>query len=273
MDNLIEMAEAALSQDPKIEHLIKEIQKIRSQEPGANILVYTEYVDSQKAAAQALKAAKLDEVLTMSGNDIESVRAEITDRFRTQNGIILVSTDASAEGLNLHDRCHHLIHLELPFNPNRLEQRNGRIDRYGQQFDPTVRYLYLQGTFEERILMRLIAKYERQRKRLTFVPNTLGLVSSSDTAQERLLKGIMDDDTKLFREQPTFLEFSESADEDDGQDEATRELLEEVDRSLKSFEQAARTNLWLGWPGPYRTASTGHLRQRRDAPGYLPERF
>jgi hypothetical protein len=161
----------------------------------------------------------------------------------------LVSTDASAEGLNLHDRCHHLIHLELPFNPNRLEQRNGRIDRYGQQFDPIVRYLYLQGTFEERILMRLIAKYERQRKRLTFVPNTLGLVSSSDAAQERLLKGLMDDDTKLFRNQPIFLEFSKSAEEDDGQDEATRELLEEVDRSLKSFEQAARTNLWLGEQG------------------------
>lgn len=249
IDSLIELAEVSLDQDPKIEQLIKEIQLIRSQEPGANILVYTEYVDSQKAAARALKDAEMDEVLTMSGNDIESVRAEITDRFRTQNGIILVSTDASAEGLNLHDRCHHLIHLELPFNPNRLEQRNGRIDRYGQPFDPTVRYLYLQGTFEERILMRLIAKYERQRKRLTFVPNTLGLVSSSDTAQERLLKGIMDDDTKLFREQPTFLEFSESADEDDGQDEATRELLEEVDRSLKSFEQAARTNLWLGEQG------------------------
>src|SRR5208283_4328562 len=99
-------------------------------------------------------------VLTMSGEDDEKTRANVTARFRTENGLVLVSTDAAAEGLNLHQRCHHLIHLELPFNPNRLEQRNGRIDRYGQKETPFVRYLYLRNSFEERILLRLIAKYE-----------------------------------------------------------------------------------------------------------------
>ncbi|MDV2992473.1 MAG: RNA polymerase-associated protein RapA [Chroococcidiopsis sp. SAG 2025] len=93
-----------------------------------------------------------------------------------------MSTDATAEGLNLQQRCHHLIHLELPFNPNRLEQRNGRIDRFGQEREPVVHYLFLHDTFEERILLRLIAKYERQRSRLTFVPNTLGLTASTDAA-------------------------------------------------------------------------------------------
>ena len=55
----------------------------------------------------------------------------------------------------MHQRCHHLIHLELPFNPNRMEQRNGRIDRYGQTRRPVVRYLYLRASFGERILLRL----------------------------------------------------------------------------------------------------------------------
>src|SRR5207253_7584136 len=132
--------------------------------------------------------AGLGEVLTMSGDDDDRTRSAITEHFRTRDGLVLVSTDAAAEGLNLQARCHHLLHLELPFNPNRLEQRNGRIDRYGQTYNPVVRYLYLQGTFEERILFRLIAKYERQRERLTFVPNTLGLISSTDAAAERLLK-------------------------------------------------------------------------------------
>jgi len=81
----------------------------------------------------------------------------------------------------------------LPFNPNRLEQRNGRIDRYGQEQNPIVRYLFLRGTFEERILLRLIAKYERQRVRLTFVPNTLGLSTDIDAGNERLLKGLLDE--------------------------------------------------------------------------------
>jgi hypothetical protein len=249
LEDLIEMADGALSQDPKLHQLVSEIEAIRQQEPKANVLIYTEYVDSQRAAVQALKATSgIGTVLTMCGDDSDKVRLAVTERFRTQQGIILVSTDSAAEGLNLHQRCHHLIHLELPFNPNRLEQRNGRIDRYGQQYEPIVRYLFLRGTFEDRILLRLIAKYERQRARLTFVPNTLGLTTSSDAAQARLLKGIMEEDTKLFREEPTLFDFREG-DEAEGADEATKELLEEIDRSLKGYEQAARTNTWLGEAG------------------------
>ena len=173
-----------------------------SDEPAANILVYTEYVDSQQAAAQALREAGVGEVLTMSGEDDAKARGKITDRFRAQSNLVLVSTDTAAEGLNLHERCHHLIHLELPFNPNRLEQRNGRIDRYGQDETPIVRYFYLRGTFEERILMRLIAKYERQRARLTFVPNTLGM-TADDAGSARLLRGLMDEDARLFQDEET----------------------------------------------------------------------
>ncbi len=249
LERLIELADAAASQDPKLHQLAAEINAIRTEEPKANVLVYSEYVDSQQAAVQVLKDMPgIGTILTMCGDDNNKVRAAITERFRTQQDIILVSTDSAAEGLNLHQRCHHLIHLELPFNPNRLEQRNGRIDRYGQQFNPIVRYLFLRGTFEDRILLRLIAKYERQRSRLTFVPNTLGITTSSDASQAKLLKGLMDEDTKLFRDEPTLFDFGEG-DEAEGSDEATAELLEEIDRSLKGYEEAARTNAWLGDAG------------------------
>ena len=249
LERLIELADAAGNQDPKLDQFVAEIHAIREEEPKANVLVYTEYVDSQQAAVQALNAAgDIGTILTMSGDDNEKARAAITERFRTQRGLVLVSTDSAAEGLNLHQRCHHLIHLELPFNPNRLEQRNGRIDRYGQQFNPIVRYLFLRETFEDRILLRLIAKYERQRTRLTFVPNTLGITTSSDATQAKLLKGLMDEDTKLFRDEPTLFDFHEG-DEAEGSEEATKELLEEIDRTLKGFEQAARTNAWLGDAG------------------------
>jgi len=249
LERLIELADGAVAQDPKLDQLVPEISAIREEEPKANVLVYTEYVDSQQAAVRAIKAVPgIGTVLTMCGDDSEKERISITERFRNEQGIVLVSTDSAAEGLNMHQRCHHLIHLELPFNPNRLEQRNGRIDRYGQQYEPIVRYLFLRGTFEDRILLRLIAKYERQRARLTFVPNTLGVTTSSDAAQMRLLKGLMDEDAKLFQEQPTLFDFHEG-DEAEGSDEATQELLEEIDRSLKGFEQAARTNAWLGDAG------------------------
>ena len=249
LDELVSLAIASLEQDPKIERLHKIVAEIRQKEPRANILVYTEYVDSQLSLAQALKKSPgIGPVLTMNGDDDEAKRRSITEQFRKRDNLILISTDSASEGLNLHQRCHNLIHLELPFNPNRLEQRNGRIDRYGQEFDPVVRYLYLSGTFEDRILLRLIAKYEKMRSRLTFVPEILGLSSTTDASQERLLKGIMDDDTKLFKDQPTLFDFK-SEDDVPANDEATKELLEEIDRSLKGFEQAAKTNLWLGDTG------------------------
>ncbi len=106
---------------------------------------------------------------------------------------MLVSTDSLAEGLNLHQRCFHLIHLDLPYNPNRLEQRNGRIDRYGQRNDPEIRYLFLAGTFEERLLLRLIAKYEKARACLSFMPNTLGVGADPASLHEPLFAGFAED--------------------------------------------------------------------------------
>ena len=46
---------------------------------------------------------------------------------------ILLATDAASEGINLQNHCSKLIHFEIPWNPNRMEQRNGRIDRHGQK--------------------------------------------------------------------------------------------------------------------------------------------
>ena len=248
LESLLALAEAAADEDPKLAALVAQIQTIRGAEPGANVLVYTEYTTSQRALVEALEAAKVRTVLTMSGEDDDRARTETSERFRTEQGLVLVSTDAAAEGLNLQQRCHHLIHLELPFNPNRLEQRNGRIDRYGQKHEPIVRYLFLRGSFEERILLRLIAKYERQRATLTFVPNTLGVTTSTDAAAERLLKGLMDEDTKRFETEGTLFDF-EQEDENEGADDATRDLLEEIDRSLRGYREAARSNEWLGDAG------------------------
>src|SRR6266540_4248178 len=47
--------------------------------------------------------------------------------------VILFATDAASEGIELQEQCHRLVHWEIPWNPNRLEQRNGRIDRHGQR--------------------------------------------------------------------------------------------------------------------------------------------
>lgn len=256
LQDLIAIAEAAELEDPKIAQVVEELRAIRDEEPDANILVYTEYTDSQAAVADALRAAIArgtirGDVLTIEGDDNERQREQRIERFCTQSGLVMVSTDATAEGLNLHAQCHHLIHVELPYNPNRLEQRNGRIDRYGQERDPIVRYLYLRGTFEERVLLRLIAKYEKQRARLTFVPNTLGLTLSDQSAMtQRLLDGLADEEAHLFREEKkSQLAFDLASSDDDVSTPAYKELLAEVDRAIGGFERASKTHGWLAAAG------------------------
>ena len=263
LEQLGTLAGEATHEDPKLKQLIKELRTMRAAEPGANVLVFTEYIDSQEAAVDRLRAAVKQghlegEVLALSGLSADegidevktaaTARKRILDRFTTEDGIILVTTDTTAEGLNLHARCHHLIHLELPYNPNRLEQRNGRVDRFGQKFEPQVRYLYLQGTFEERLLLRLVAKYEKQRARLTFVPNTLGILAGeSGPGTVRLLEGIADEQGRLLASAGKF-DFASGEDEDTSSP-AYRDLLGEIDRAFSGFERAAKTHAWLGDTG------------------------
>jgi ERCC4-related helicase len=264
LDLLISLGEKAVLCDPKLDVLVDEIRKIRAKEPRTNVIVYTEYTDSQTVIFERLKHENLDEILSIVGNDPESDRTKVTKQFTAEDNLILVSTDASAEGLNLQKKCHNLIHFELPFNPNRLEQRNGRIDRYGQDRNPLIRYLYLKNSFEDRILLRLVAKYERQRSKLHFVPDTLGISCVSDASCEKLLKGIMDEDAKLFKEQAAPFVFSDP-DKDSLDDPAVRELLEEVDKGFKWFEKTAKDNIWLGEGGlNAETALIGKAEEARE---------
>lgn len=235
---LIRLGEAALGEDPKLAALLLEVRLIRLRSPGANILVYTEYADSQRVAADTLRSAGFG-VLTIAGIDSEADRGRAARRCAEEDGIVLISTDSLAEGLNLHQRCHHLIHLDLPYNPNRLEQRNGRIDRYGQRHDPEIRYLFLGGTFEERLLVRLIAKYEAARACLAVMPNTLGVGASS--LHEKLFPGLAED---LFGSVPRLVHSLDLAGEDTAND-AYRDLLREIDKAFQSFDRMAVCHGWL----------------------------
>lgn len=252
LKDILAKAELAVSRDLKVEQLMEEIRQIRKAEPRANILIYTEYVDSLRVIEERISHEKLGAVLTIHGGaqdenqPVKVSRKTVTEQFRSKDNLILVSTDAAAEGLNLHDRCHHLIHFELPWNPNRLEQRNGRIDRYGQWETPVVRYFYLCGTFEERILARLMAKYERQRERLKFMPNTLG-VDVNDLPETGLFAALAVGEESIGLPCKRFRFTDTSVDESSDPD--VKVLLEEIDHTLNRFENIAKTYKWLSEEG------------------------
>jgi len=104
------------------------------------LIVFTEYRDTQRALVDLLAARGLTgdgRTLVLYGGMDGEQRQEIKAAFQADPSEspvrLLLATDAASEGINLQNHCHMLIHYEIPWNPNRLEQRNGRIDRHGQR--------------------------------------------------------------------------------------------------------------------------------------------
>ena len=97
---------------------------------------------------------------------------------------ILICTDAAREGINLQSRCHDLIHVDLPWNPARLEQRNGRIDRKLQpSAEVWCRYFMFEQREEDIVLDALVRKTEFIRKQLGSAGQVIG-----DRIAERLMR-------------------------------------------------------------------------------------
>jgi superfamily II DNA or RNA helicase len=104
------------------------------------VIIFTEYRDTQRWLHDRLLLTlgyAADQVALLYGGQDDKERDRIKNVFTEDPALdpmrILLATDAASEGINLQRHCHTLLHWEIPWNPNRLEQRNGRIDRHGQR--------------------------------------------------------------------------------------------------------------------------------------------
>lgn len=106
---------------------------------GKRVIFFTEYLDTHAWLKTILANHGFggDRVMDLHGGLLPQEREEVKAAFQTspENSPvrILLATDAAAEGIDLQNYCNYLIHVEIPWNPNVLEQRNGRIDRHGQR--------------------------------------------------------------------------------------------------------------------------------------------
>ena len=137
-------AEAASARpDAKATELMRWLH--RTIKPGGTwsterVIVFTEYRATQNWLHTMLAAEGLaggDRLLTLYGGMDTQERERIKAAFQAEPSVspvrILLATDAASEGIDLQNHCARLIHYEIPWNPNRMEQRNGRIDRHGQK--------------------------------------------------------------------------------------------------------------------------------------------
>jgi hypothetical protein len=131
---------------------LKEIVKPNGKWSSERVIIFTEYRATQNWLQTLLAAEGLTEgerLMTLYGGMNDDDRDRIKAAFQAnpeQSDVrILLATDAASEGIDLQNYCHRLVHFEIPWNPNRMEQRNGRIDRHGQKFEPLVYHFVMQG--------------------------------------------------------------------------------------------------------------------------------
>lgn len=108
------------------------------------LVIFTEYVSTLNWIRDILNAFDLggDRLAVIEGStdaeERELIRVRFTENPSKDPVRILIATDAAGEGIDLQTQCHRLVSFDIPFNPNRLEQRIGRIDRYGQTERPQI---------------------------------------------------------------------------------------------------------------------------------------
>lgn len=140
------------------------------------IVIFTERIETMKYLADHLRSdlgLKANAVQEISGGMSDGEQQEIVENFgREESPIrILVASDVASEGLNLHYLSHRMIHFDIPWSLMVFQQRNGRIDRYGQNQRPDIRYLLIESNNNRirgdmRIIEILIAKEEQALKNI-----------------------------------------------------------------------------------------------------------
>ncbi|WP_100444501.1 SNF2-related protein [Glycomyces xiaoerkulensis] len=116
----------------------------------ARVVVFSERIDTVNWLAEeipALTGLKPDQVEVLHGGLVDTDQQKVVEQFQLGSSKlrVLVTGDIASEGVNFHQHCHQLVHWDVPWSMIRIEQRNGRIDRYGQLREPQFTALLLKS--------------------------------------------------------------------------------------------------------------------------------
>ena len=160
LDGLIEAAKVAAETKPdtKLESLLEEMRSLGDDQ----LLVFSEYRDTLDYLEENIRKAGLDGggVCRIDGTMDMHARQQEQDDFNSGRKRIMLATDAAREGINLQYRCHRMVNYDLPWSPIALEQRMGRLHRYGQKRDVVIHNLVASEMMEGDVLERLFTKLE-----------------------------------------------------------------------------------------------------------------
>lgn len=154
------------------------------------VVIFTERIETMKYLAEHLRQdlrLKANAIQEISGSMSDAEQQRIVEEFgRTESPMrVLVASDVASEGLNLHYLSHRMIHFDIPWSLMVFQQRNGRIDRYGQKKRPDIRYMLIESDNKQikgdmRIIEILVTKEEQALKNIGDPALLLGKFSIED---------------------------------------------------------------------------------------------
>ncbi|UFU01877.1 DEAD/DEAH box helicase [Ruania suaedae] len=193
LSNLADLAERAENgTSAKYDALVDHLTQIGiARTAPTRVVVFAERIATlhwlQQRLTRDLRLAA-DQVQIMHGGLTDEEQQDLVESFKLGSSPIrvLVTGDVASEGVNLHTQCHHLVHFDIPWSLIRIEQRNGRIDRYGQKHRPQITTLLLSPSTERfggdiRVLTRLV---EREHEAHTALGDSASLMGNYDVKRE-----------------------------------------------------------------------------------------
>jgi ERCC4-related helicase len=155
------------------------------------VVIFSERVPTLKWLTESLKRdlkLKDEQIAVLHGGLTDVEQQEVVESFKQAASPIrvLVTGDVASEGVNLHSQCHELVHYDIPWSLIRIEQRNGRIDRYGQRHAPQITTLLLEVDDDKfsgdvRVLKRLV---DRESEAHTALGDVASLMDKYSAAEE-----------------------------------------------------------------------------------------
>lgn len=153
------------------------------------VIVYTEYLKTLEVLESLLRRAGRS-VHVFAGHMRIKDKERALERFRTEGGILL-STEVGGQGLNL-QHCHRLINFDFPWNPMKLEQRIGRVHRFGQESKVLITSIAGRGTFEEYLVQLLLNKIKLFEMVIGEIDSILSYLEDPTPIEHRISKIILE---------------------------------------------------------------------------------
>lgn len=159
---------------------------------GVYPIIFCRYIATAKYLGSLIKEALPNnvDVQTITSEFADEQRKEMIDAMGKHDKRVLIATDCLSEGINLQEHFTAVLHYDLPWNPNRLEQREGRVDRYGQPADKVFAYLlWGEDNPIDTVVLKVLIKKVRDIQKATGVSIVIG--DENKSIMDSVLKEVL----------------------------------------------------------------------------------